>query len=96
MAAMTAALLGPERDEVVGQGMPNFHPGGAILMNLRALSMGQTLLMLTLGGAPGRAGPSGSVRRRPRNGLGRADCLTHIVHRYSNRVNEHARLLLTN
>ena len=49
-AWISAALLGPERDEVVGQGMPNFHVGGAILMNLRALIMGQTLLMLTSGG----------------------------------------------
>ena len=49
-AWISAALLGPERDEVVGQGMPNFHVGGAILMNLRALIMGQTLLMLTPGG----------------------------------------------
>ena len=49
-AWISGALLGPERDEVVGQGMPNFHVGGAILMNLRALIMGQTLLMLTPGG----------------------------------------------
>jgi fatty-acyl-CoA synthase len=49
-AWISGALLGPERDEVVGQGMPNFHVGGAILLNLRALIMGQTLLMLTPGG----------------------------------------------
>ena len=49
-AWISGALLGPDRDEVVAQGMPNFHVGGAILMNLRALIMGQTLLMLTPGG----------------------------------------------
>jgi fatty-acyl-CoA synthase len=49
-AWISGALLGPGRDEIVGQGMPNFHVGGAILMNLRALIMGQTLLMLTPGG----------------------------------------------
>jgi fatty-acyl-CoA synthase len=49
-AWISAALLGPERDEIVAQGMPNFHVGGGILMNLRALIMGQTLLMLTPGG----------------------------------------------
>jgi fatty-acyl-CoA synthase len=49
-AWVSGAFLGPDRDEVVGQGMPNFHVGGAILMNLRALIMGQTLLMLTPGG----------------------------------------------
>jgi hypothetical protein len=30
--------------------MPHFHVGGAIIMNLRALIMGQTLLILTPGG----------------------------------------------
>ena len=49
-AWISGALLGPDRDEVVGQGMPNFHVGGAILMNLRALIMGQTLLLLAPGG----------------------------------------------
>ena len=49
-AWISGSLLGPERDEIVAQGMPNFHVGGAILMNLRALVMGQTLLMLTPGG----------------------------------------------
>ena len=49
-AWISGAFLGPDRDEIVGQGMPNFHVGGAILMNLRALIMGQTLLMLTPGG----------------------------------------------
>jgi fatty-acyl-CoA synthase len=49
-AWISGAFLGPDRDEVVGQGMPNFHVGGAILMNLRALIMGQTLVMLTPGG----------------------------------------------
>jgi fatty-acyl-CoA synthase len=49
-AWISGALLGPDRDEVVAQGMPNFHVGGAILMNLRALIMGQTLLILTPGG----------------------------------------------
>jgi fatty-acyl-CoA synthase len=49
-AWISGAFLGPDRDEVVAQGMPNFHVGGAILMNLRALIMGQTLLILTPGG----------------------------------------------
>jgi fatty-acyl-CoA synthase len=46
-AWISASMLGPEQDEIVGQGMPNFHVGGAIIMNLRALIMGQTLLVLT-------------------------------------------------
>jgi fatty-acyl-CoA synthase len=49
-AWISASMLGPEQDEVVGLGMPNFHVGGAIIMNLRALIMGQTLLILTSGG----------------------------------------------
>jgi fatty-acyl-CoA synthase len=49
-AWISASILGPEQDEIVGQGMPNFHVGGAIITNLRALIMGQTLLVLTPGG----------------------------------------------
>jgi fatty-acyl-CoA synthase len=46
-AWISASHMGPARDEVVGHGMPNFHVGGAILLALRSLIMGQTLLTLT-------------------------------------------------
>jgi fatty-acyl-CoA synthase len=46
-AWISASHMGPGRDEVVGHGMPNFHVGGAILLALRSLIMGQTLLTLT-------------------------------------------------
>ena len=46
----SAALMGPEQDEIVGHGMPNFHVGGAILFALRSLIMGQTLLTLSPNG----------------------------------------------
>jgi fatty-acyl-CoA synthase len=49
-AWISGAHMGPARDEVVGHGMPNFHVGGAILLCLRALIMGQTLLTLTPSG----------------------------------------------
>jgi fatty-acyl-CoA synthase len=49
-AWLSASMLGPEQDEIVGLGMPLFHVGGAIIMCLRALVMGQTLLVLTPGG----------------------------------------------
>jgi fatty-acyl-CoA synthase len=49
-AWISGSILGPDQDEIVGQGMPNFHVGGAIIANLRALIMGQTLLVLTPGG----------------------------------------------
>jgi fatty-acyl-CoA synthase len=46
-AWISASHMGPAADEVVGHGMPNFHVGGAILLSLRSLIMGQTLLTLT-------------------------------------------------
>ncbi|MBV8550739.1 MAG: AMP-binding protein [Acidobacteriaceae bacterium] len=49
-AWISASMLGPEQDEIIGLGMPNFHVAGAIIMSLRALIMGQTLLILTSGG----------------------------------------------
>jgi fatty-acyl-CoA synthase len=41
------ALMGSERDGVVGHGMPNFHCGGTISLGLRAMIFGQTLLTLS-------------------------------------------------
>jgi fatty-acyl-CoA synthase len=49
-AWISASMLGPEQDEIVGHGMPNFHVGGATITSLRALIMSQTLLVLTPGG----------------------------------------------
>ncbi|WP_298215800.1 AMP-binding protein [Acidocella sp.] len=49
-AWLSAAFIGPEEDEIIGHGMPNFHVGGAILLSLRAFIMGQTLLTLTPAG----------------------------------------------
>jgi acyl-CoA synthetase (AMP-forming)/AMP-acid ligase II len=47
-AWISASILGPEQDEIVGLGLPNFHVAGAILTK-RALIMGQTLLVLRPG-----------------------------------------------
>jgi fatty-acyl-CoA synthase len=44
------ALMGSERDGVVGHGMPNFHCGGSLSLGLRAMLFGQTLLTLTTSG----------------------------------------------
>jgi fatty-acyl-CoA synthase len=44
------ALMGLERNGVVGHGMPNFHCGGTISLGLRAMLFGQTLLTLTSAG----------------------------------------------
>jgi fatty-acyl-CoA synthase len=41
------ALMGSERDGVIGHGMPNFHCGGTISLGLRAMIFGQTLLTLS-------------------------------------------------
>lgn len=41
------ALMGSDRDGVVGHGMPNFHCGGTISLGLRAMMFGQTLLTLS-------------------------------------------------
>lgn len=44
------AIMGSGADEVVGVGMPLFHVGGLLMLSLRSLVHGQTLLMLTPGG----------------------------------------------
>ncbi len=44
------AIMGSGEDEVVGVGMPMFHVGGLLMLSLRSLVHGQTLLMLTPGG----------------------------------------------
>ena len=41
------ALMGNEVDGVVAHGMPNFHVGGSVVLGLRTLITGQTLLTLT-------------------------------------------------
>ena len=64
-AWISGALLGPERDEVVGQGMPNFHVGGAILTNLRALIMGQDTTDADARRVPDRRGGVEVLGNRP-------------------------------
>lgn len=49
-AWMVGALAGAERDCVVGHAMPNFHVGGLVMLGLRAVIFGQTLLTLTTAG----------------------------------------------
>ncbi|MBL8587492.1 MAG: AMP-binding protein [Methylobacteriaceae bacterium] len=49
-AWINGALGGPSPDGVVGHAMPNFHVGGYVVLGLRALIFGQTLLTLTTGG----------------------------------------------
>ena len=49
-AWIAGALMGADRDEVVGIGMPLFHVGGLLMLGLRALVAGQTALLLTPGG----------------------------------------------
>jgi fatty-acyl-CoA synthase len=49
-AWMTGAVAGSERDCVVGHAMPNFHVGGLVMLGLRAIIYGQTLLTLTTAG----------------------------------------------
>ncbi|MCW2714818.1 MAG: Long-chain-fatty-acid--CoA ligase [Frankiales bacterium] len=41
------ALMGNAADGVVAHGMPNFHVGGSVVLGLRAMITGQTLLTLT-------------------------------------------------
>lgn len=44
------AVMGSEQEGVVGHAMPNFHVGGLIVVALRAIIYGQTLLTLTTEG----------------------------------------------
>lgn len=46
-AWMMGALMGNDRAEVVGQGMPHFHVGGLVCASLRALIYGQTVVLLS-------------------------------------------------
>lgn len=49
-AWIMGGLAGSEEDGVVGHAMPNFHVGGSVLLALRAVLFGQTLLTLTTDG----------------------------------------------
>jgi fatty-acyl-CoA synthase len=49
-AWINGALGGSSPDGVVGHAMPNFHVGGYVVLGLRALIFGQTLLTLTTDG----------------------------------------------
>lgn len=49
-AWINGALAGSQTDGVVGHAMPNFHVGGFVVLALRALIFGQTLLTLTTDG----------------------------------------------
>lgn len=49
-AWINGALGGAEPSGVVGHAMPNFHVGGYVVLGLRALLFGQTLLTLTTDG----------------------------------------------
>jgi fatty-acyl-CoA synthase len=49
-AWINGALGGSDRANVVGHAMPNFHVGGLVVLGLRALIFGQTLLTLTTDG----------------------------------------------
>lgn len=49
-AWINGALGGSHPDGVVGHAMPNFHVGGYVVLGLRALIFGQTLLTLTTDG----------------------------------------------
>jgi len=44
------AVMGSEQEGVVGHAMPNFHVGGLVVVALRAIIFGQTLLTLTTEG----------------------------------------------
>ncbi len=51
LAAWTmGAHAGAQRDGVVGHAMPNFHVGGGVIISLRAVLHGQTVLTLTADG----------------------------------------------
>lgn len=49
-AWIMGALADPSSDGVVGHAMPNFHVGGGVILSLRAMLYGQTLLTLTTDG----------------------------------------------
>lgn len=49
-AWITGAMSGSTTDGVVGHAMPNFHVGGAVMLSLRAIIYGQTVLTLTTDG----------------------------------------------
>lgn len=49
-AWIMGGLAGSESDCVVGHAMPNFHVGGGVILSLRAMLYGQTLLTLTTDG----------------------------------------------
>lgn len=49
-AWINGAIGGSRPDGVVGHAMPNFHVGGYVVLGLRALIFGQTLLTLTVDG----------------------------------------------
>lgn len=46
----TGAMSGSSTDGVVGHAMPNFHVGGCVMLSLRAILYGQTVLTLTTDG----------------------------------------------
>ena len=49
-AWIMGGLAGSSTDGVVGHAMPNFHVGGGVIISLRALLFGQTVLTLTTDG----------------------------------------------
>ncbi len=49
-AWITGAMAGSRPEGVVGHAMPNFHVGGAVMLSLRAILYGQTVLTLTTDG----------------------------------------------
>ncbi|MGQ0620376.1 MAG: AMP-binding protein [Panacagrimonas sp.] len=49
-AWIMGGLAGSESDCVVGHAMPNFHVGGSVILSLRAILFGQTVLTLTTDG----------------------------------------------
>lgn len=49
-AWIMGALADPSPDGVVGHAMPNFHVGGGVILSLRAILYGQTILTLTTDG----------------------------------------------
>lgn len=49
-AWIMGALADPHSNGVVGHAMPNFHVGGGVILSLRAMLYGQTLLTLTTDG----------------------------------------------
>lgn len=49
-AWIMGALADPSPEGVVGHAMPNFHVGGGVILSLRAILYGQTLLTLTTDG----------------------------------------------